>query len=150
MNLLVPPPLVALICVVSMWYLSIQFPAAGFDFPLRVPLALVVCVVGAGLDFSALRLFLKNKTTISPVAPQKSEALVTDGIYRFTRNPMYLGMSLLITAIGLWLGTAFVVAAIVVFVLYITRYQIIPEEEILMSKFGRAYADYCARVRRWI
>ena len=93
---------------------------------------------------------MRNKTTVSPVTPKNASALVSTGIYRYTRNPMYLGMLMLIIAIGLWIGNLMIIPASALFVWYITAYQIIPEEEALREKFGQAYDEYCNQVRRWI
>ncbi len=150
MKLLVPPPVVALICVVLVWFAARSLPAANFDFGLRVHLALLICVVGAIINFIAVGLFVRKKTTISPVAPQNAEALVVTGIYRFTRNPMYLGMALLIAAIGMWLGNYMLIPAVILFVWYITRFQIKPEEAVLREKFGEPYDEYRNQARRWI
>ena len=150
MKLIVPPPFIALACLVLMWVTAKYFPNLSFDFPLRVLLALVVCIAGGIINIVAVSHFVRNKTTISPVTPQKTEALVITGMYTFTRNPMYLGMVLLIIAIGLWLGNAMMIPAVVLFVWYITQFQIKPEEEALREKFGAPYEEYCKKVRRWI
>ena len=76
--------------------------------------------------------------------------MVTDGIYRYSRNPMYLGMALLLAAWALWLGNAAALLGIVLFVALINRYQIRPEERILAAKFGDDYRNYCRRTRRWL
>ncbi|MEM7291268.1 MAG: isoprenylcysteine carboxylmethyltransferase family protein, partial [Pseudomonadota bacterium] len=72
------------------------------------------------------------------------------GIYNFSRNPMYLGLSFVLTGFGLWLGNFAALFLVPCFVAYITRFQIIPEEEILHEKFGTEYVEYCERVGRWI
>ena len=150
MKLLIPPPFVALICLVLMWVTASYLPAFSFDFPFRVMLALGLCIIGGAVDLMAVALFIRNKTTVSPVAPQRTDKLVVEGIYRYTRNPMYLGMALLILAIGLWVGNATVFPALALFIWYITTFQIMPEEAALLEKFGSAYEDYCSKVRRWI
>jgi protein-S-isoprenylcysteine O-methyltransferase Ste14 len=75
---------------------------------------------------------------------------VDSGIYRFTRNPMYLGMLLVLTAGAVYLGNLAAFAVLPVFVVCMNRLQICPEERFMQEKFGEAYRDYTARVRRWI
>jgi hypothetical protein len=92
----------------------------------------------------------RAKTTINPFKPQNSTALVTSGVYRFTRNPMYLGLTLIVLGWATFLCSVWALAGPVLFVLYISRFQIEPEERILSAKFGAAYSDYVSRVRRWL
>ena len=94
--------------------------------------------------------FRRARTTVNPLRPANSSALVTSGIYRHTRNPMYLGMATLLAAWATWLGTPWALFGIVAFVAWITRFQIIPEERVLANLFGADFAAYRARVRRWI
>lgn len=99
------------------------------------------------LGFVGLRL---ARTTFNPLDPSQASALVTGGIYRFSRNPIYLSLLLLLVAYAVrlgvwveWLGPAF-------FAAYVTRFQIIPEERILTEKFGDAFLDYKRHTRRWL
>ncbi len=94
--------------------------------------------------------FWKARTTINPLKPDRASVLVTHGIYRFTRNPMYLSLLLLLVAYASELGSWVAFAGPAVYVAYITRFQIVPEERILASKFGDEFAEYKRRVRRWI
>ncbi|MDX8406306.1 MAG: isoprenylcysteine carboxylmethyltransferase family protein [Mariprofundus sp.] len=89
-------------------------------------------------------------TTIDPRYPHKTTTIVDNGIYAFTRNPMYLGSVLILTSLTVWLGTVFGVLVIGLFIFYMTRFQINPEEEMLTAQFGEAYLNYKATVRRWI
>ncbi len=109
-----------------------------------------LAIIGIVIDVLSMRLFFQHNTTVNPHNPSKSEQLVTSGIYQYSRNPMYVGMALLLTAVGIWIGNWMVVPALLLFVWFLTRFQIIPEEEILREKFGEAYGDYCMKVRRWI
>ncbi|MEO1475370.1 MAG: isoprenylcysteine carboxylmethyltransferase family protein, partial [Pseudomonadota bacterium] len=90
------------------------------------------------------------RTTVNPLRPDKATHLVVTGLYRISRNPMYLGLAILLTGWGLYLGDAANLAVLAAFIGFITIFQIKPEEEILRSKFGDDYIDYCRRVRRWI
>jgi protein-S-isoprenylcysteine O-methyltransferase Ste14 len=83
--------------------------------------------------------------------PAQAASMVTSGVYRFTRNPMYLGMFCLLAAWAAWLGRlAPLLAGLPAFVLYMNRFQIRPEERALEQRFGAAFREYAARVRRWI
>lgn len=150
LELKIPPPVVALLIGAAMWWLAPMGPAMPWLEAMRIGLAVPLALLGLSLDFSGLVAFVRRHTTINPLSPRKSTALVTSGVYRWTRNPMYLGLACLLTAWAIWLGAWFPFAGPVLFVLYITRFQIQPEERVLSQLFGSAYTDYTRRVRRWI
>lgn len=150
LELRLPPPLVGLVVAAAMWALASWGGSLGWSADLRLGAAAVLASLGLGLDMGGLVAFLRRHTTINPLRPANSSALVTGGVYRFTRNPMYLGMACLLSAWAVWLGSLAGFAGPLVFVLYITRFQIRPEERILGGLFGQAFTDYCARVHRWI
>ncbi|MGB1090891.1 MAG: methyltransferase family protein [Oceanobacter sp.] len=150
LELKVPPPGVAILVAASMWSAT-GIPAGITERPITVQIAFGLLVLVAGLlDGTGVLNFLRHHTTINPMAPEKSSELVTDGPYRFTRNPMYLGLALLLTALTLYLGNPFALLGPIVFLAYITRFQILPEEQFLLQKFGSSYEDYKSKVRRWI
>jgi protein-S-isoprenylcysteine O-methyltransferase Ste14 len=95
-------------------------------------------------------LFARFKTTISPLKPSDATALVTEGMYRYSRNPMYLGLLLLTIASTIWFGTWLGIIINIVFIFLINFLQIIPEEEALLEIFGEEYGEYKKNVRRWI
>jgi len=150
LELKVPPPVVALLLAGLMWLLAGLGPALPWPESTRRWLSMALALGGAGFDLSGLITFLRHHTTINPLAPRKTTALVTSGVYRVTRNPMYLGLELVLTAWAVWLGAAWALLGPVLFITYITRYQILPEERALTALFGRTYRDYTRRVRRWI
>lgn len=150
LELKVPPPVVALLLGAAVWWLAPLGPAVDWPEWLRQGLAAVLLLTGVLLDFSGLLAFVLRHTTINPLRPRSSRALVTTGVYRFTRNPMYLGLVILLGAWAVWLSALLPWAAPVLFVLYITRFQIRPEERVLTELFGPPYTDYTQRVRRWI
>ena len=98
----------------------------------------------------SFRLFAKNKTTISPFTPSETTALVTSGMYRYPRNPMYLGLVLLTIAATIFFGTWLGIVIVVAFIFLLNFLQIIPEEEALLDIFGEEYVEYKKKVRRWI
>lgn len=150
MKLLIPPPVQLLVAALLMWAIANLLPVTGFEFALQFRLAFFFVAVAIAIDIAAIGLFRRMKTTVNPITPDKTAVLVTEGIYRFSRNPMYLGMVLILIGFGIWLGNFLSFAIIPVFVLYITRFQIEPEEKLLGNRFGADYEAYCAKVRRWI
>ncbi len=150
MKLLIPPPLQAIICAACMWSIASIFPSLNFSFGLQQSLAILICLIGIGIDLLSVGLFARVKTTVSPFSPDKTSSLVTSGMYQYTRNPMYFGMLLILTGIAIWLGNIASFIMLPIFVWFITNLQIIPEEQILIEKFGEEYGDYMMRVRRWI
>src|SRR5690606_17870686 len=94
--------------------------------------------------------FKRLRTTADPRRPQASKTLATSGIYHYSRNPMYLGVLLILIGWGLLLGNLISVLCTLAFMAYITRYQILPEERALHDRFGDDFLAYKARVRRWI
>lgn len=132
--------------------LLIEIAAPGFDFSLpgQKSAALALGAVSAAAALVSLVRFFRAGTTIDPTAPEKASALVVDGLYRYSRNPMYLSMLGALIAWGLWLGNPVALIVPAVFAWIITEYQIKPEEAALSARFGVAYEDYQKRVRRWI
>ncbi len=150
LELKIPPPVVALLCVALMFGLVHCAPNWQWGNPWRVPLTALLVGMGLASDIAGLLAFRRHRTTVNPLSPHKSTAIVQDGIYRFTRNPMYLGMALLLSACAMWLSHPLAWLVLPGFVAYITRFQIMPEERILRGKFGEAYQRYTQTVRRWL
>jgi protein-S-isoprenylcysteine O-methyltransferase Ste14 len=150
LELRIPPPLVGAVVAAAMWGATTGGAAPA---PLSV-LQIVACALlgaaGVAFDLAGLLAFRAARTTVNPMAPQRTRALATSGVYRVTRNPMYVGMALLLSAWAVALASPWAVGGPVVFVLYVTRFQIGPEERVLHARFGTTYADYCRRVRRWL
>jgi len=150
LELKIPPPIVGLVLAIAMWNALPLPPPWPVDPSLSRTIAIALAALGLACDALGLVAFLRRRTTINPLAPTRSCVLVTSGIYRLTRNPMYLGMSLLLLAWALWLDTMWGLVGPIAFALYITRFQIRPEERVLEQKFGDAFRAYASRVRRWI
>lgn len=145
----IPPPVVALIIALLMWNASAWWTV--LEVPTwRMPLLLLLVAVGAAFDLSGLWAFHRARTTVNPMKPGKTSSIVTNGVYRITRNPMYVGMALFLCAGAVMLWSPLALLGPLVFVVYISRFQIEPEERVLRERFGEVYADYCARVRRWL
>lgn len=149
MVLKLPPFLVFLIFAGFMYLLSFFLPVGYFDFFGRLLMVKIFIALGILISLIALLQFYLKKTSIDPSKPSKTAVLVTNGIYNYTRNPMYLSMLLLLLAWGMCLGNAFNVLFAAGFVAYMNRFQIIPEETALRIKFGQIYDQYLVKVRRW-
>ncbi len=132
-----------------MYGLDRFLPVGEFDFFGRNELAWVLLGFGALVGIIAVVQFLSNKTTLDPLHPDKTTELVTKGVYNYSRNPMYLGLLLVLLAFGLKLGNAFNTLVAAGFVSYMNKFQIKPEEETLEKKFGKEYSLYCKLTRRW-
>lgn len=150
LELKIPPPLLALALAVAMWGLSWCKPHFAFPDPARWVAAIVIALMGASFIARGMLTFRRFKTTINPTTPGKTTSFVTSGVYRVTRNPMYLGVALLLVAWTVFLGAPWPVVGPISFVLYVTRFQIEPEERILAELFGEQYSAYKTRVRRWL
>ena len=151
LELKVPPPIVALVLALLMWMTTPS--AAGLlqlPHPVSVLLAVVLVCVGMSISFAGVFAFRRAKTTVSPTRASSASSLVVQGVYRYTRNPMYVGFMLTLLAWAVFLENPLAALWALVFVLYITRFQIIPEERVLASLFGAEYEAYKGRVRRWL
>jgi protein-S-isoprenylcysteine O-methyltransferase Ste14 len=146
----IPPPLIAAIGAVFLIIVTWLLPGLAWPFWGGGLIGLVVFVTGTVLAMQAARGFFRAKTTIRPDELEKVSTLVTAGPYRYTRNPMYLGLALAIAGVGIWLGSLATPVAVGVFVWVINTRQIEPEEAALENKFGQDFADYKQRVRRWV
>ncbi|MGO1245831.1 MAG: methyltransferase family protein [Oceanisphaera sp.] len=115
-------------------------------------LPLIVSVVIAAFTIMGVAAwqFRQARTTLLPFAPEQTRQLVTRGLFRYSRNPIYVGDALIILAWGLWLGNVLTLVWLVPFILYMSKVQIAAEERALVTKFGRDYQDYCQQVRRWL
>lgn len=149
-ELLVPPPAIGLLIAGMMWPLSSLAPGSAMALVTRVGVALVLTAAGIGISVAGVVAFRRAQTTVNPLRPETSSALVSGGVYGLTRNPMYLGMLLVLIGWAVYLASPWTLLGPFSFVLYMTRFQIIPEERVLKSLFGADYLAYVARIRRWL
>lgn len=140
----IPPPILALALILAMWLTAPPHPAPQWSIVLAVGLFIAAGAFG----LPALRAFRRAGTTIDPVQIGRATSLVTGGVYRFSRNPMYLSLALLLSAWAMWLGGAWVWAGPVFLVLWLDQLQIRPEERAMTARFGEDYLRYRAKVRR--
>ncbi|MCC5452382.1 isoprenylcysteine carboxylmethyltransferase family protein [Rheinheimera sp. UJ51] len=150
LELKIPPLILVLLFALAMWVIVPLTPPWLRWHTLSV--FLVAGFVSAGIVVALMGVlaFLRADTTVDPRVPQQSSSLVIRGIYRYSRNPIYLGFLLLLMAWGCYLQSALALLLLPVFVLYMNRFQIIPEERHLQQKFGADYQAYLTQVRRWM
>lgn len=150
LELRVPPPLVMVAVALLMWLLTRAMPALEFEMPARGTSASVIALLGLAIAAVAVLQFHRAGTTPNPMTPHKSATVVMKGLYRYSRNPMYLGDVLLLAGWAIWLANLAAFAGLPLFVVYINRFQIFPEERALAARHGAAYTDYRRSVRRWL
>lgn len=146
----VPPLVVLALFAGTMFVAARLWPSFTVTFPGQGLSAIAVVVAGVAVIAAAVRQFGRSATTTDPVHPEAASALVRSGVFGRSRNPMYLGMALLLTALGVWMGHASAPLLLAGFVAYIARFQIVPEERALRAHFGERFDRYTAEVRRWI
>lgn len=150
LELKIPPLIVVIGFALMMFGAYWLLPAANFVMPAQPYVSLFAAGLGILAVVSGFLAFRRSGTTVDPMSPDKASSVVRSGIYRITRNPMYLGMLLILTAWSLYLANALSILLLAGFVGYMTQFQIKAEERILRSKFGKDYEELLSSVRRWI
>jgi len=150
LELKIPPMILVAIAAVLMWAIARAAPHLTREYPGSALLASALLVLGIVIVALGLRAFRRSSTTVDPRFPENASGVVSSGIYRYTRNPMYLGMLVVLLAWAAVLSNVATLVVPVLFALYITRWQIVPEERALAAKFGAAYEAYRKSVRRWL
>jgi protein-S-isoprenylcysteine O-methyltransferase Ste14 len=150
LELKIPPPLVGLLVAAMMWGISQVTPFADVPARVRLGAAIAIALAGVATAISGVAAFRRARTTVNPLKPETSASLVTSGIYRLTRNPMYVGLALVLIAWAVFLSSPWSFLGPLVFALYMNRFQIMPEERVLLRTFGETYSIYRAQVRRWL
>ena len=120
----IPPPILALVMIVLIYLSSFFIESTTFNY--QGSLSVLVLILGLACAIPSFKLFARYKTTISPLKPSDATALVTEGMYRYSRNPMYLGLLLLTIASTIWFGTWFGIIVNILFIFLINFLQIIP------------------------
>lgn len=150
LELKVPPVALVLILALATWLLSVYVPSLAFATPWRAAVAVAFVGVGIVISLVGVVAFRQANTTVNPTKPGTTSAMVTSGVYRLSRNPMYVGFFFVLIGWALFLSHALAFAILPVFVMYMNRFQILPEERALSAKFGREFTDYRHSVRRWV
>ena len=150
LELKIPPVPLALLAGLAMWLLARRVPAWRLDVPWRGTVGLILAMTGIAVVLAGVAAFRRVGTTVSPLQPASASHLVARGIYEHTRNPMYLGLLLILAGWAWYLGNLAAMLVLPFFVAYIHRFQILPEERALAARFGDDFAAYRSATRRWL
>jgi protein-S-isoprenylcysteine O-methyltransferase Ste14 len=150
MKLKVPPALLFLICVALMWGINWLIAAQRLEFLYQKWVAVLFIGFGVILGILGVFEFTKLSTTVNPHKPENTSKLVTSGVYRFSRNPMYAGLLFCLVGIGIYFGNLWSFLVIPVFIWYMNEFQVKPEEVVMRQKFGSDFKEYSEKVNRWI
>src|SRR4051812_18020495 len=143
-----PPPLLYIVGLLVGWLLERRYPLASLPRNLSLVSGIVLILAGLLVTRAAARGMWAAKTSMIPIRPTK--AIVSDGVYRFTRNPMYVSMVVMYVGIALLIRAPWALVLLPLVVFAVDRLVIAKEERYLRGKFGETYTNYCSRVRRWI
>ena len=150
MTLRIPPPLVVLVAALLIWIIARYFPVPLLVIPAISIIAGVIAACGIAVVLLGVAAFRQSQTTLDPLHPEDASSLVTRGVYQYTRNPMYLGFALVLLAWALYLSAWLGLLIVGMYVAYMNRFQIKPEEKALESRFGQEFLQYKKAVRRWL
>ena len=150
LELVIPPPVVLVLVGITMWVIAPYTPRLDVADATRLWASGILAAIGIGIACAGIAAFRIARTTINPMKPANSTTLVATGIYRLSRNPIYLGDLAVLAAWAVFLAAPWMLAGPVAFMAYIGRFQIAPEERALADRFGEAYRDYRMVVRRWL
>ena len=148
MNNKIPPPIVTLICGIAI-FSSKSFFNQFFSYNNNI-ISLFLLILGLTIFVYAVKSFRMQKTTVNPLEPRQASSLVTTGIFKFSRNPMYLGMLIILLSITFKFNLIGGMIASIFFYIFITKFQIIPEEVAMNDLFGNEFIEYSKKTRRWI
>ncbi len=150
LELKINPPLQMLISLILIYIIASILPVSVTLLEYKWSLGGVCLTIGLFFNVAGGIFFRSEQTTGNPNKPETTSSLVTSGVYRFTRNPMYVGLLFLLLAWAIYLGSFFSMLVIPLFQQYMTRFQIIPEERALEALFTDQFPHYCSQVRRWL
>ena len=148
MNNKIPPPIVTFICGLAI-YFSKSFFNQFLSYSNNI-ISLFLLILGLLVFLSAVKSFRRQKTTVNPLEPRQASSLVTSGIFKFSRNPMYLGMLIILLSLSFKFNLIGGMTISLFFYIFITKFQIIPEEAAMNELFGNEFIDYSKKTRRWI
>jgi protein-S-isoprenylcysteine O-methyltransferase Ste14 len=150
LELKIPPPIIVVMLAIAMWGISIVSPLLTLATSYHIYMAVALALVGGVFTIAGVISFRQAQTTINPMKPELTSSLVSVGIYKFTRNPMYVGLLILLMAWAAFLSSPGALIGPLAFFFYIDRFQISPEEIVLLRIFGNEYSDYQTKVHRWL
>ena len=144
----IPPPIVTLTFILLSFWLANYLPKLAFNY--QGLLSLIMTLIGLTIIVIGVKTFHKSATTVNPLNPSEACHVVTHGVFSYTRNPMYLGMVIILLGVSIYNGVYIGIIILACFIFYITEFQIKPEEEAMEEIFPGDYTDYLKRVRRWL
>ena len=150
LELRIPPLALFIVFDIMIWTACAYLPAGNLALPERRFFAVIAFLLGFGIVSAGVFEFRRRKTTMSPFSPERTASVVSSGIYRWSRNPMYLGMALALFGVAAWRSSLPGFGLVLVFCAYMTRFQVKPEERMLLKLFGSEFSAYMTQVRRWI
>ncbi len=146
----IPPAVILIFCILIAYCFAQFIPLAILKTPFKPLPSFILFLAGAGIILISGLRFFKSNTTVDPRYPDKTNTLVVEGLYRYSRNPMYVGMAMVLLGVVMYWAALSGLAALFLFIYLINTLQITPEELALARKFGSEYEGYCAKVRRWV
>lgn len=149
LELKIPPAVVLFICLGLIWTIDYLLPPL-IDISVSSRIFRALLALGTLTAISGVIQFSVQSTSVNPHKPENASSLVTSGVYGMSRNPMYLGMLIILLAAILKFGNPLGLIILPLYVLYMKRFQIVPEERVMVEKFGKEFTSYCKNVRRWI
>lgn len=150
LELKIPPLLLTALIGGAMYGIALATPALSITLPGAGYLAIALVLVGCLVAGAAVVEFRRHGTTVNPLSPGESDSIVRTGVYAWSRNPMYLGFLLWLGGLSALLSNPATLAGLPAFVFYMNRFQIVPEEKVLLTQFGGQFKGYMATVRRWL
>jgi len=144
----IPPPLIVLVLIVSIYFSSKKIDL--INIPLQLEISIFILSAGILIFVNPVLQFIKSKTTVNPIQFEDVNKLVTSGIFKYSRNPMYLGMLMIVLSTSIFYLNIYSILTPLLFILWINKFQIKREEEFLIEKFGDEYLSYKKKTRRWI
>ena len=144
----IPPPLIVLVLIISIYFSSKKIDL--INIPLQLEISIFILSAGILIFVNPVLQFIKSKTTVNPIQFEEVNKLVTSGIFKYSRNPMYLGMLMIVLSTSIFYLNIYSILTPLLFILWINKFQIKREEEFLTEKFGDEYLSYKKKTRRWI
>ena len=144
----IPPPLIVLTLIISIYFSSKKIDLINIPFQLEI--SFFILSLGILVFINPVLKFIKSKTTINPIQFKETNRLVTSGIFKYSRNPMYLGMLMIIISTSIFYLNIYSILTPFLFVFWINKFQIKREEIFLTEKFGKEYLSYKNKTRRWL
>lgn len=146
----IPPPLVVVLIAMAMVLVAWLTPTLRIPLIGRSVFGSAITVLGLGVVVQGARTFWRHQTTINPVEIEQASRLVKTGVFQYSRNPMYIGFTCVLVGWATCLAALWTLIGPLAFVLFTNRFQIVPEERVMLAKFGKEYGDYRTKVRRWL